>query len=149
QAIATFPYSQEVLGMVREAYQPGATFGAAFQALLQRLLAKYGLLFIDPLDEAVRRMAAPVLQQAVRQDEQLHRKLLERNQELETAGYHAQVHIEPKTSLFFLLEGGRRIALRRQNGDYLSRERRYSAQELVDRAEHLSPNAVLRPVIQD
>jgi bacillithiol biosynthesis cysteine-adding enzyme BshC len=97
----------------------------------------------------VRRLAAPVLREAVREDDRLHRKLLERNRELETAGYHAQVHIEPKTSLVFLLEGGWRIALRRQNGDYLSKERRYSAQELMDRAENLSPNAVLRPVVQD
>jgi bacillithiol biosynthesis cysteine-adding enzyme BshC len=149
EALSAFPFAEETLAMVREAYQPGVTLGAAFQALLQRLLAKYGLLFIDPLDPAVRRMAAPILREAVRQDEQLHRKLLERIRELETAGYHAQVHIEPKTSLFFLLEGGRRIALRRQNGDYLSKERRYSAQELMDRAENLSPNALLRPVIQD
>jgi len=149
EALAAFPHADEVLTMVREAYQPGATFGSAFQALLQRLLAKYGLLFVDPLDAAVRRLAAPVLREAVRQDEQLHRKLLERNRELEADGYHAQVHIEPKTSLVFLLEGGRRIALRRQNGDYLSKERRYSVQELMDRAENLSPNAVLRPVVQD
>lgn len=149
EAIAAFPYGEEVLAMVREAYQPGTTFGAAFQALLQGLLAKYGFLFVDPLDAVVRRLAAPVLREAVRQDDQLHRKLLERNRELETAGYHAQVHVEPKTSLVFLLEGGRRIALRRQNGDYLSKERHYTAQELMDRAENLSPNAVLRPVVQD
>jgi bacillithiol biosynthesis cysteine-adding enzyme BshC len=149
EAIAAFPFAEEVLAMVRAAYQPGATFGAAFQALLQQLLAKYGLLFVDPLDAAIRRMAAPVVREAVRQDDQLHRQLLERNRELETGGYHAQVHIEPKTSLVFLLDGDRRIALRRQNGDYLSKERRYSAQELMDRAENLSPNAVLRPVVQD
>jgi len=149
QAIAAFPYGEEVLAVVREAYPPGVTFGAGFQALLQRLLAKYGLLFVDPLDTAVRRMAAPVLREAVRQDEQLHRKLLERNKELEADGYHAQVHLEPKTSLVFLLEGERRITLRRQNGDYVSKERRYSAEELMALAEQLSPNALLRPVMQD
>ena len=149
EVISAFPYAKDVLGIVREAYQPGTTFGAAFHGLLQRLLAKYDLLFLDPLDPAVRRLAAPVLREAVRHDDQLHGKLLQQNKDLETAGYHAQVHLEPKTSLFFLLEGGRRFALRRQNGDYISKERRYSPQELIDRAEHLSPNAVLRPVVQD
>ena len=148
-AIGTFPYAEEVISLVREAYPLGVTFGAGFQAILQSLLGKYGLLFVDPLDPAIRQMAAPLLREAVRQDEQLHHKLLERNSELEQAGYHAQVHVEPKTSLVFLLEGGRRITLRRQNGDYVSKERRYSASELMDRAEHLSPNALLRPVIQD
>jgi bacillithiol biosynthesis cysteine-adding enzyme BshC len=148
-ALAAFPHGAEVAEMVRDAYRPGATFGAAFQALLERLLAKSGLLFVDPLDESVRRMAAPVLRQALSHDDKLHAKLLERNRELEARGYHAQVHLEAKTSLAFLLAGDRRVTLRRQNGDYVSKERRYSVSELIDLAEHLSPNALLRPVVQD
>jgi bacillithiol biosynthesis cysteine-adding enzyme BshC len=135
--------------MVQQAYQPGTSFGAAFQALLQALLGKLGLLFIDPLDERVRRMAAPVLRDALRDGDKCSKMLLARNQELEAAGYHAQVHVEPKTSLVFLLEGDRRITLRRQNGDYASKDRRYTVADLMDLAEHLSPNALLRPVIQD
>lgn len=149
KTFAAFPYGKEVAEMVEQAYHPGATFGAAFQALLQRLLERHGLLFIDPLDEAVRRMAAPLLQQALRNGEQLQGKLLERNKELEAAGYHAQVHVEPKTSLVFLLDGARRVTLRRQNGEYVSKDRRYSVEDLVYSAEHLSPNALLRPVVQD
>ena len=57
--------------------------------------------------------------------------------------------MEQKTSLAFLLEGDRRITLRRQNGDYVSKDRRYSVAQLIDLAEHLSPNALLRPVVQD
>jgi len=149
EAFAAFPYGADVAGMVEQAYQPGATFGAAFQALLEQLLAKLGLLFIDPLDEAVRRLAAPLLRNALRDGDKFRTKLLERNKELESAGYHGQVHVESKTSLVFLLEGDRRLTLRRQNGDYVSKDRRYSVAELMDLAEHLSPNALLRPVVQD
>jgi bacillithiol synthase len=147
--LAAFPYGAEVADLVEQTYRPGVTFGAAFQALLQRLLAKLGLLFIDPLDEAIRRMAAPVLRDVLRDGDTFRQKLLDRNKELEAAGYHAQVHVEQKTSLVFLLEGDRRITLRRQNGDYVSKDRRYSAAELMDLSEHLSPNALLRPVVQD
>jgi bacillithiol synthase len=49
----------------------------------------------------------------------------------------------------FLLDGNRRVTLHPQNGDYTSKDARYSIQELMDRAEHLSPNALLRPVMQD
>ena len=73
--------------------------------MIERLLAGRGLLFVNPLDEAVRRLAAPILQETVRQDESLHGKLIERGKELETAGYHAQVHVEAKTSLVFVLDG--------------------------------------------
>ncbi len=55
KTLAGFPYGGEVAEMVLEAYPPGVTFGAGFQALLQKLLAKAGLLFVDPLDQAVRR----------------------------------------------------------------------------------------------
>ena len=149
QALSGFPYGDEVTRIVAESYPPGATFGAAFQALLQRLLAKLGLLFIDPLDEAIRRMAAPVLRRALSDGDRLKQQLLDRNHELETLGYHAQVHVEEKTSLAFLLEGDRRITLRRQNGDYVSKDGRYSVKQLIAQAERLSPNALLRPVVQD
>ena len=153
EALAPFPHGEEVVEMVRAAYPAGAKFGSAFRELLQRLLAGRGILFVDPLNEAVRRLAAPLLEEAVRRDESLHAKLLARGKELEAAGYHAQVHVEAKTSLVFLLDGERRVALRRQNGDYVSKhrsgERKFSAAELAARAEHLSPNALLRPVVQD
>jgi bacillithiol biosynthesis cysteine-adding enzyme BshC len=153
EVLAGFPYGDEVTELVRAAYPAGATFGAGFRALLQRLLAGRGVIFVNPLDEQIRRLAAPLLASAVRQDEDLHGKLLQRGQELESAGYHAQVHVEAKTSLVFLLDGDRRIALRRQNGEYAAKlksgDRKYSAQDLMDRAEQLSPNALLRPVVQD
>jgi bacillithiol biosynthesis cysteine-adding enzyme BshC len=149
EVLAGFPFGEEVSEMVRAAYPAGVTFGRAFRSLLERLLAGRGLLFVDPLDESVRKLAAPLLQEAVRQDDGLHAKLIERGSELEAAGYHAQVHLEAKTSLVFLLERERRARLRRQNDEYGSKERKYSAAELIDRAEQLSPNALLRPVVQD
>jgi bacillithiol synthase len=149
ETLKTFPHAEEVTDLLRQTYRPGVTFGAGFQALLERLLAKFGLLFIDPLDEAVRHLAAPLLREALQSSENLNAKLLQRNQELDAAGYHAQVHVEQKTSLVFLLDGDRRIALRRQNGDYLSKDRRYSVDDLMQAADHLSPNALLRPVVQD
>ena len=149
EILAGFPYGEEVAEMARVAYPSGVTFGRAFRALLERLLAGRGLLFVDPLEVSVRRLAAPLLEEVIRQDEGLHEKLIERGKQLEAAGYHAQVHVEAKTSLVFLLEGERRATLRRQNGEYAAKERKYSAAELMDRAEQLSPNALLRPVVQD
>jgi len=149
EVLAGFPHGEEVAEMARIAYPAGVTFGRAFRTLIERLLEGRGLLYVDPLDESIRRLAAPLLQATVRQDESLHAKLIARGKELEAAGYHAQVHLEAKTSLVFLLERERRARLRRQNDEYASKERKYSAAELIDRAEQLSPNALLRPVVQD
>jgi uncharacterized protein YllA (UPF0747 family) len=79
----------------------------------------------------------------------LSKALLARNQELDQAGYHAQVHIEESTSLFFLLEDGKRLALRRSNGEYQQQGRHFSVVDLQARAHEISPNALLRPVVQD
>lgn len=114
--------------------------GQAFHCMLERLLKPYGFLFLDPLHPKARQLAAPMLEHAVRMGPDLIKLLLHRNQELESAGYHAQVHVEPTTSLFFFLEGGKRVPVR---------DLRYSTEQLAERADQLSPNALLRPVVQD
>ncbi|HET8548399.1 MAG TPA: bacillithiol biosynthesis cysteine-adding enzyme BshC, partial [Bryobacteraceae bacterium] len=134
------PYAEAVIELVTSAYVPGRTMGEAFRVLLNALFARYGLLFIDPLNPSIRRIAAPLLREAVLNATELRRRVLERNAALSAAGYHTQVHVEPDTSLFFLLDGDRRVSLR---------DGRYSTEQLAAAAEHLSPNALLRPVVQD
>jgi len=129
-----------VAAAVEDAYRPGITMGAGFRALLTKFLGQLGLLFLDPLDPSVRKIAAPLAAKALGSAPQLKARLLERNRELARAGYHAQVHLEEKTSLFFLLENGERVPLRRKDSDY---------HDLADRAAEVSPNALLRPVMQD
>jgi len=139
-SLAGFPHGEEVAAMVREAYRPGVTLGEGFHALLKQLLAKLNLLFLDPLDPAIRNISAPIVSEALMAAPALKARLVERNRELEAAGYHAQVHIEEKTSLFFLLDRGERVPVRRKDSDY---------GDLRDRAAEVSPNALLRPVVQD
>lgn len=140
QSLAGFPHAQEVAAAVESAYPPGTTMGGGFRALLEKLLPELGLLFLDPLDPAVRRIGAPIVAEALGAAPELKALLLERNRELESAGYHAQVHLDEKTSLFFLLENGARVPLRRKDAEF---------GELRDRAAEVSPTALLRPVMQD
>lgn len=148
-SLAGHPYGEEVTAAVSASYAPGVPMGDAFQALLTRLLGSHKLLFLNPLQPAVRAIAAPLLRRAVEVAADLFGPLLERSRALEHRGYHAQVLVEPHTSLFFLLENGRRQPLRRQGADYLANGRKMAASELAARAEQLSPNVLLRPVVQD
>ena len=149
QVLAAFPHGAEVVQLLEESYQNGATLGSAFGKLLRRLLPDRGLLYLCPQDAAIREIAAPLIRQAVEAAPLLSDRLLERNAELAAAGYHAQVHFEAKTSLFFLLENGERIALRREGDGYVANGKRYSTEEMAERATSISPNALLRPVVQD
>ena len=139
-ALTGLPFIDDVMGLVDQAYLPGATMGAGFRALLKALLAKLDLLYLDPLDPAVRKIGAPFLAEALRAVPELKAGFLARNKELTDAGYHAQVHVDAKTSFFFLLDKGERATLRRKDSDFA---------ELASRAEQVSPNALLRPVWQD
>jgi len=149
EALVGLPFADEALAMVRDCYKPGATFGEAFGALLDRLLAGFPILRVDPMLPEFRELAAPLISQAVLRSHELTAEILQRNKELTDAGYNAQVHVENSTALFFLLEDDRRIGLRRQNGDFLAGKQKHSADELAQNAHNLSPNALLRPVVQD
>jgi bacillithiol biosynthesis cysteine-adding enzyme BshC len=149
RSLEGFEFGDEVAGMVEQAYSGGATLGAAFGSLVKQLLPSYGLLHVDPMLPAIRELAAPTVRAALAQAPELTAALLQRNHELAAGGYHAQVHVEDHTSLVFLLEEGRRIALKRKGDEYAANGRRFSTQELMARAASLSPNALLRPVAQD
>ena len=139
-ALAGLPFAGEVMSAVKDAYRPGVTMGEGFRALLKLFLAKLDLLYLDPLDPAIRKIGAPLLAKALADAPELKSRFIERNQELARAGYHAQVHVDAKTSFFFLLEKGERATLRLKDSEYAA---------LAGRAEQVSPNALLRPVWED
>jgi len=149
EALGGLPFAQEALRAAGESYAPGASLGGAFAALLRGLLGRWGLLCLDPLEPGVRELLAPLLARAAEAGAELARLVLERNAQLQAAGYSAQVRFQPDSSLLFLLESGRRLSLKREGEDYVCGGRRWSASELAGRAAELSAAALLRPVVQD
>jgi bacillithiol biosynthesis cysteine-adding enzyme BshC len=146
-------YSGEVERALRESYRPEETFGSAFGKLMMRLLAGRGIILLDPLDERLHRLAAPVFRGAVEHTEELTVELLARNKTLEGAGYHAQVKVAQRSTLLFFNVDGRREPLRRRNDHFVAGRLKFSAEELVaavgQTPELFTPNVLLRPVVQD
>lgn len=140
RSLAGFPFAEQVASLVEASYTPGVTMTDSFRTLFRKLLPGLGLLTLDPLDPAIRSIAAPFLAEALAAAPDLKTRLLERGHRLTAAGYHTQVHLEPKTSLFFLLENGERVPVRLKDSEFAT---------LRDRAAEISPNALLRPVMQD
>jgi bacillithiol biosynthesis cysteine-adding enzyme BshC len=148
-SLGGFLFADDVIALVEDAYRPGRTFGEAFRLFMERLLAGHGLVFIDPLDPGIRELAAPFLHAALERALELSGELIDRGEVLKTRGYHAQVLFEQQSSLFFKLEGGRRLHLRRNGQDYYHEARKITRQDLAADPASLSPNALLRPVMQD
>jgi len=142
--------------LLRDCYAPGRSLAEAFGGLFLRLFAGQGLVVMDASGRGYHRAAAPVLAQAIEQAAGLHDALAARSTQLEAAGYHAQVLVAEQSSLLFLLDEktGARNALRLNgSGEFAAAGRKYSQQELLqilaDAPERISPNALLRPVMQD
>ncbi len=148
-ALGELPFADEVMKEVAAAYQPGATLGSAFRKLLEQTLKGLGLLFLDPLAAPIREVAAPFLSEAVQRVPELLAGLRSRNAAIAKAGYHTQVHIDDDSSLFFVLKNGRRWPVRWKDGRFITKDGTYSPAEMSAMAGQLSPNALLRPVMQD
>ena len=149
KALGDFPFASEVLRKVAEYYHGGATYGGAFQSFLKDLLKNFDLVYLNPLTPAIRSLSAPFLGEVAERVPELTDALRKRTAELEAAGYHAQVHLDVGSSLLFRLEDGRRTALKYKDGRFSIKDRSFNALELQRSAEQLSPNALLRPVMQD
>jgi bacillithiol biosynthesis cysteine-adding enzyme BshC len=149
KALEGLPFASAILPKVEEYYRSGATYGGAFQAFLKDLLKDFDLIYLDPLTPAIRRLSAPFLGEAAERIPELTEALRRRMAELEAAGYHAQVHLDASSSLLFYLEDGRRTALKYKDKKFVVKDRSFSAAELRESGDRLSPNALLRPVMQD
>lgn len=147
------PFGSHALALAERAYPAGVSFRDGFRCLLNSLLSDAGLIFLDPMDPAIRRLAAPLFDLVLRQEPELNEALAERSQALREAGYHAQVRVAPETSLLFRIEQGRRIALKRTPQGYQGDEGACSVESLrealAETPQCFSPNALLRPVTQD
>jgi bacillithiol biosynthesis cysteine-adding enzyme BshC len=143
----------EISDLVATCYRKGETFGTAFAKFYARIFSDLGIVFLNPLDAELHHVAQPVFRAALEKSEEINQALLTRNQELEAAGYHAQVKVTPSHTLCFYFEDGTRTPVRHQDGDFFIGDRKLAAGELLRETERcpekFSANVLLRPLVQD
>lgn len=143
----------EISELLAASYRKGETFGTAFGKFYAKVFSDLGVVFLNPLDAELHRVAQPVFRAALEKSEEINQALIGRNQELEAAGYHAQVKVTPSHTLCFYLEDGARMPVRHHEGEFFIGERKLTATELLLETERcperFSANVLLRPVMQD
>ena len=139
--------------LLHETYTPVATYSSAFAGLFARIFSEFGLILLDPLDEHLHRVGAPVLRDALSDRDELNDMLLRRGKELERAGYDVQVKVTSHSTLLFSLQEGKRQVITAANGQFSSGTLTLPREDWVRgfevAPEKFSPNALLRPVLQD
>jgi bacillithiol biosynthesis cysteine-adding enzyme BshC len=138
---------------LRQSYAEGETFSNAFAKLYTRIFSGHGLIFLDPADPELHRIAAPLFLDALQRSAELNQAVLERNQQLRDGGYHEQVKVTGESTPLFALVNGVRVPVHRANGAFTIAKKAVSAEELQKRVatapENFSANVLLRPVLQD
>jgi bacillithiol biosynthesis cysteine-adding enzyme BshC len=159
--ILTAAGGEFVAAIFRESFGARETYGSAFGKLFARLFAEQGLILLDPLDERLHRVAAEVLRKAVEEREGLNEALLARGKELDKAGFAAQVKVTARSTLIFGIgqgthggmRGGTRLPITANGEKFVGGEQTWTKEELIRAVEagpeKFSPNALLRPVVQD
>lgn len=140
-------------------YQAAHSYSEAFAALLNDFFRKYGLVLIDPTDDALLQLSVPRFQQALDEAPALYARFSDQSEAVQTAGYPAQIKPVPQqTFLFFQDEGGQRVRIDyRDDGrlalNYPDQIQNVTAAELRQRlnatSARLLPNVAMRPLMQD
>ena len=150
-------FAADMKALVKNAWQPGRGYAESFAIMMTSLLGRYGLIFLDPLDPELKRIAAPLYSKAALHAPEIATAIEQRSAELERDGYHAQVLATANSFPLFLHDeqGARHAVVRVENGNYKAKaiDEEYTAEELATMAqetpERFSPNVTLRAVVQD
>jgi bacillithiol synthase len=150
-------FAADMKALVLKAWQPGRGYAESFATMMTSLLGRHGLIFLDPLDPELKKIAAPLYSKAARRASDIASAIERRSKELEDAGYHAQVMASANSFPLFLhdQDGARHAVARLESGRYKAKDtdKEYTAEELaalaLEAPERFSPNVTLRAVVQD
>jgi uncharacterized protein YllA (UPF0747 family) len=127
-------FSAEVRALLADSYVPGASPVVAFARMMAQLHPESELTFVDPLDPALKSLAQPVIDLAIRRNAEMRAAVLARSRAVSAAGYHEQVRVDEGFTGLFAYRGRSRQVLRPAE---------------VRPGIAWSPNVLLRPVVQD
>ncbi len=151
-------FTPQIKNLLTETYKRGESFSVAFGRLLAKIFIDNGLIFISPLNKKFRELCSPIYKSAIENSEIITNKLLQRNDELTSENYHSQVLVQEDFFPFFYIdENQKRNSLKfdKKTGKIKSQDSalEFSIKDLTELArnspESLSPNALMRPVVQD
>ncbi|MSR35543.1 MAG: bacillithiol biosynthesis cysteine-adding enzyme BshC [Gemmatimonadetes bacterium] len=154
QLLPPTEFTTQCLKLFRGAWRTGVTLPEGVRDTLAGLLGGLGLAFVDAADPGLKRISAPVLEAALRGAEAHERAVATRTAELAAGGWPVQVAVLEGGVNLFAESATARERLYREDGGFRLRHAgtHRSLDELlaglVDDPGCLSPNVLLRPVVE-
>lgn len=147
-------FSGDIKALLRRTYRQGRPVGEAFTELLQSLLAKFGVIPVDPNYPGLKKLFAPAFEREIENHDSIFKIFEERSQEIIHGGYHRQVHKAPESLNLFFSNGIRRnIVFDGENfaldGYEVSFAKSRLLEMLAEAPEKFSSNVTLRPIVQN
>ena len=157
QAFPRTEFTGKLQNLLSRSYRAGETYSTGFARFMAEVFAEKGLIIFSPLNEKLKKLCAPIYAAAIEKSDEIRAALLARTKQLEAEKYHAQVLVEEDFFPFFLIdENEKRSALKKTKENTFrakDAKKEFSLAELIEIAENspqsLSPNALMRPVVQD
>lgn len=148
------PYKKKIHQHIKQALAKGGSYADVFARLMHFLLAKEGLLILDPLHPAFARLMAPALARELEQPLISSQQIEHAAQQLEQQGFNPQLRRPAGATNLFLEEpDGQRRLLRYQKPCFQTEQNQYCLPDLQhilkNDPSRLTPAAGLRPIIQD
>jgi bacillithiol biosynthesis cysteine-adding enzyme BshC len=140
------------VSIFKNAYSKNKTLAAATRSYVNELFGKEGLIIVDADDRDLKSQFTKVIHDDL--FEHTSKKLVEeKNQQLESLGYHPQVFARDIN--FFYLDNGVRNRIEKNGDDFIAvdSELKFSSKEIetliTTEPEKFSPNVILRPLYQE
>jgi bacillithiol biosynthesis cysteine-adding enzyme BshC len=145
-------FTPALIDDLRRCYRPGTGMVDAFSCWLERILGSRGLVVFDSSDAAAKPLAAGVFAHEIAHAGEAARLAADAGAALAARGYHAQVTPQSGTVSLFHMNAGRE-PIRITAGGFQVGSVTQSRAALLERAQRnpaeLSPNVLLRPIVQD
>jgi bacillithiol biosynthesis cysteine-adding enzyme BshC len=148
-------FKEDVFAIIRDSYSPSRSVSYGFGRMMAQLLSKYGLVFLDPSDPAVKSLMSPIIERNINFPLEPMNIVNSAGERLKSGGYESQIEKSPDSTCLFIEEGGVRRKLFFQDGIFRidGIDATPGTEELlsISRSEpwRFSPNVALRPVTQD
>ena len=148
KAFFTSKEACELLELVKNL--PNTDYGTHYQQLMNRLFADFGVLVIQPDDQALKQLFLPVLKREISEQPSL-KAVQETNELLQKAGWSPQA--QARACNLFLLDATGRHRIDPSANGFTIDGKAYTKDELLSLTEQhpeaFSPNVILRPVYQE